>query len=141
MTTLPVLMVLLFAIWTITLLVLTVGVYRWGSVFAGKAKLMDFPSDKVEGSDFYKRAMRAHANCVENLPVFVAVVFAVYTTNVNSDWVNVMTIIVLVARVMQSLVHVSFVQTNTITFIRFCLFLSQIVCFFGIAVIALMALI
>jgi len=48
--------------------------YRWGSVFSGKAKLTDFPADQVSGSDFYKRSMSAYANCVENLPVFNALV-------------------------------------------------------------------
>ncbi|NHO65928.1 MAPEG family protein [Aestuariicella hydrocarbonica] len=135
--TIPVLMVLLFAVWTILLLVLTVGVYRWGSVFAGKAQLIDFRADDVKGSDFYKRAMRAHANCIENLPIFIAVVFAAHVTNSVSAAVVTMSIIVLAARILQSLVHVIFVQTNTITFVRFCLFFSQILCFFGIAFVVL----
>jgi len=132
---LSILMVLLFAVWTILLLVLTVGVYRWGSIFARKAQLTDFRADDVRGSDFYKRAMRAHANCVENLPVFVAVVFCAYATNAITDTVNTLSVIALVARVLQSLVHVAVVQTNRIVFIRFCLFLAQLICFFGIAAI------
>lgn len=133
MTTVPVLMVLLFAVWTIVLLVLTVGIYRWGSVFTGKAQLTDFRADDVKGSDFYKRAMRAHANCVENLPIFIAVVFAAYVTDTMSESVQLMSIIIVVARVLQSLVHVSLEQTNKVTFFRFCLFFAQIICFFGIA--------
>lgn len=138
MMTVPVLMVLLFAVWTIALLVLTVGVYRWGSVFAGKARLTDFPADDVKGSDFYKRAMRAHANCVENLPVFVAVVFAAHVSNVMTDAVSAMSVTAVAARIVQSLVHVSFVQTNTVTFVRFLFFLIQLICFAGIALAVLM---
>ena len=141
MTTVPVLMVLLFAVWTIVLLVLTVGIYRWGSVFAGKAQLTDFRADDVRGSDFYKRAMRAHANCVENLPIFIAVVFAAYVMNAMSDTVRLMSIIVVVARVLQSLVHVSLDQTNKVTLVRFCFFFAQIICFFGIASVVLMTII
>lgn len=139
MISIPVLMVLIFALWTVILLVLTVGIYRWGSVFSGKAQLTDFPADDVRGSDFYKRAMRAHANCIENLPVFTAAVFTAYATNTTSDTINVMSMIVVAARISQSLVHVSFHQTNSITFLRFCLFLAQVICFFGIAFNVLMS--
>lgn len=139
MISVPVLMVLLFSVWTMVLLVFTVGIYRWGSVFAGKAQISDFRADDVEGSVFYKRAMRAHANCEENLPVFIAVVFAAHATNTNSFYVIAMSVAVLVARVLQSLVHVSFVQSNGIAFIRFLLFLVQIACFFGIACLVLIS--
>lgn len=137
MITVPILMVLLFAIWTLLLLVMTIGVYRWGSVFSGKAKLTDFPSDQVEGSDFYKRAMRAHANCVENLPVFVAIIFAVNATGISSNLINLLSVIVVVARVAQSLIHVSVVQSSKVIFVRFSFFLIQIVCFFCIAYITI----
>lgn len=136
--TTPVLMVLFFALWTVLLLVLTVGVYRWGSVFAGKAQLTDFPADQVQGSDFYKRAMRAHANCVENLPVFLAVVFAAHVTQTSGVLLDGFAVTVLVARVLQSLVHVGLRQSNAITLLRFLLFLAQIVGYFGIAGLVLM---
>lgn len=133
MISIPVLMVLLFSIWTMVLLVFTVGIYRWGSVFKGKAQLKDFPADDVKGSDFYKRAMRAHANCVENLPIFVALVFAAHATNTITNLVCVLSVIVITARVLQSLVHVIFTQGNRVIFVRFTLFLTQLICFFGIA--------
>ncbi len=129
----PVLMVLAFALWTVVLLVLTVGIYRWGSVFAGKAQLTDFRADDVRGSEFYKRSMRAHANCVENLPVFAAVIFCAYATQTASHAIDVMSIVVVVSRIMQSLVHVLLIQSNGVIFLRFCLFLAQLLCFFGIA--------
>jgi uncharacterized MAPEG superfamily protein len=132
-------MLLLFALWTLLLLVFTVGVYRWGNVLLHKAQLRDFTSDNVQGSDFYKRAMRAHANCVENLPIFTAIVFAVYVTQTSSEWINTLSIIIVVARVLQSLVHVCTIQTNRIVFIRFCLFLAQLVSFIGIALIVINA--
>jgi uncharacterized MAPEG superfamily protein len=63
--------------------------------------------------------MRAHANCIENLPVFGAIVLALCVGNVTSSLVNVLAIAVLVARIIQSLVHVCLVQTNTVASIRF----------------------
>ena len=38
--------------------------------------MKDFRADGTEGTDFYMRATPAHANCVENLPVYAAILFA-----------------------------------------------------------------
>jgi uncharacterized MAPEG superfamily protein len=73
--------------------------------------------------------MRAHANCVENLPVFGAIVLGLYAGNVASALVNALAVSVLVARIVQSLVHVCFVQTNTVASVRFGFFSVQIVSF------------
>jgi uncharacterized MAPEG superfamily protein len=133
--TFPVSMLLVFALWTIVLLVLTVGVYRWSHVLTGKAQFVDYRADDVRGSEFYKRAMRAHANCIENLPVFGAVVFAVYASGISSSAIDTMCAVVVLARIAQSILHVALVQTNPIIFIRFCAFFTQIICFFSIAII------
>ena len=73
--------------------------------------------------------MRAHANCVENLPVFGAIVLALYAGNVTGIFVNALAVAVLIARIVQSLVHVCFVQTNTVVSIRFGFFSVQVVGF------------
>ena len=80
--TVPIWSLLGFAAWTLLLLLLTIGVYRWFRVLTGRAGISEFRADQVEGQDWYKRAMRAHANCIENLPVFVVIVFALYAANV-----------------------------------------------------------
>jgi uncharacterized MAPEG superfamily protein len=59
------------------------------------------------------------ANCVENLPVFGAIVLGLYVGNVAGAFVNALAVAVLVARIMQSLVHVCFVQTNAVACVRF----------------------
>ena len=122
-------MLLGFAAWTVLLLTATVGVYRWSRILTGRAEVRHFRADQVEGEDWYKRAMRAHANCVENLPVFGAIVFALHVGNVASNLVNILAITILIARVMQSLVHVCFTQTNTMASIRFGFFFVQMVGF------------
>lgn len=68
--TIPIWMLLAFAVWTIVVLLFSVGVYRWSRILTGRVEIKDFRADRVEGADWYQRAMRAHANCVENLPVF-----------------------------------------------------------------------
>ena len=68
---------------------------------------------------WYKRAVRAHANCIENLTVFGAIVFALNVGNVAGTLVNMLATAILFARIMKSLVHVCFAQTNMVTLIRF----------------------
>jgi hypothetical protein len=126
---LPVWMLLGFAAWTVLLLLATVGVYRWSRILTGRVAIREFRADQIEGADWYKRAMRAHANCVKNLPVFGAIVFGLYVGNVGSVLVNALAVAVLLARIMQSLVHVCFIQTNTVSAVRFGFFFVQIVSF------------
>ena len=138
---LPVWMLVGFAAWTILLLIATVGIYRFSRILTGHARISSFRADQVEGSDWYRRATRAHANCVENLPVFGAIVFGLYAGNVTSPAVNALAVIVLVGRVMQSLVHVCFVQTDLVASIRFVFFSVQIVAFLWLLGILLSGLI
>ena len=137
--TLPVWMLLGFAAWTIILLSATVGVYRWSRILTGRVPIRDFRADQVEGEDWYRRAMRAHANCVENLPVFGAIVFGLYVGDVTGVFVNALAVAVLVARIVQSLVHVCFVQTNTVAAVRFGFFFVQIASFLWLIAIILIS--
>lgn len=132
--TFPVWMLLGYALWTIAVLLFSVGVYRWTRILLRKVDIKDFRGDVVEGDDWYRRAMRAHANCVENLPVFGAVVFAVHVSGVSSTAVDLMAAVALVARMFQSVIHIALVQTNRIAFVRFLFFFAQLICFIGMAV-------
>lgn len=122
-------MLLGFAAWTLVLLSATVGVYRWSRILTGCGAIKDFRADRVEGEDWYRRAMRAHANCIENLPVFGAIVFALHVSGIRGAAADYPAIAVLAARVAQSLVHVSFVQTNAVSSVRFTFFSIQLACF------------
>lgn len=132
--TVPIWMLLGFATWTVMLLLFTVGIYRWSRILTGRVPIRDFRADKVEGDEWYRRAMRAHANCVENLPVFAVIVFALFVSNISGSTVNYLSIVILVSRVIQSLTHVCFVQTNTVTSLRFTFFFIQIVSFITLIV-------
>jgi len=125
----PVWMLLGFATWTALLLLFTVGIYRWSRIFSGRVLIRNFPADAVGGDEWYRRATRAHANCIENLPVFGAIAFALHVGNVASTLVDVLAVTVLVARILQSLVHVCFVHTNIVASVRFTFFFLQFVCF------------
>ena len=134
---LPELMLLGFAAWTLVLLITTVGSYRLSRIFRGRAGMGDFPSDRVEGKDWYVRAMRAHANCIENLPVFAVLVYALRACGVVSPAVDPLCAIILAARIPQSLMHVCFAQTDRVVSVRFAFYFVQLLSF--CALIALVA--
>jgi len=127
--TVPVWMLLGFAMWTALLLLFTIGVYRWSRIFSGRVAIRNFPADAAGGAEWYRRATRAHANCIENLPVFGAIVFALYAGHVTGSLVDALAVTVLVARILQSLVHVCFVHTDTVASLRFTFFFVQFICF------------
>jgi uncharacterized MAPEG superfamily protein len=79
--------------------------------------------------------MRAHMNCVENLPVYTAVVVALVATGLQSPWVDRLALTMLAARIGQTLVHVALPPTNAIASVRFVLFFIQAACIIGMGVI------
>jgi uncharacterized MAPEG superfamily protein len=126
--TIPVWVLLLFAGWTLATLFATVGVYRWSRILTRRANLSEFRADEQHGSDWYRRAMRAHANCVENLPVYAAIVVAIVASGVRSPTLDTLAITMLAARALQTVTHVAFEQTDPVVAVRFAFFFVQIVC-------------
>ncbi len=124
----PVWVLLGFAGWTLVLLIGTVGVYRWRQILTGRSSIREWRADQVQGSERYQRAMRAHMNCVENLPIYGAVVLAIVASGVSSPLLDWLALSLLGARVIQSLLHVSVEPTEFIAGTRFLFFFVQIVC-------------
>jgi uncharacterized MAPEG superfamily protein len=126
--TTPVWVLLLFAAWTFLLLFLTVGYFRWSRILTGRATIQEWRPDLEQGTDWYKRAMRAHANCLENLPIFTVVVIALLVTKADSPWLDALAVVLLFARILQSLLHIGPEQTELIAGARFVFYAIQIVC-------------
>jgi uncharacterized MAPEG superfamily protein len=129
----PLLSLLGFTLWTIFLLLATVGVYRWRRILAGTVAISKFVSGDDLGDEWYGRAMRAHANCIENLPVFAVLIFAAGLQDMDGSLFDWMAMVVLTARIAQSLVHVCLVQTNRVVSFRFLFYLMQILAFLAMA--------
>jgi uncharacterized MAPEG superfamily protein len=130
--TTPLVSLLLFALWTVIVPLGTVGVYRFSRVVDGAA-MNAFSAENVQGADWYRRAMRAHANCVENLPVYGAVVLCLTLGHVESPVVDGLAVTVIAFRVAQTLVHLATPQTASVVTVRFGLFLTQILAMLGMA--------
>lgn len=131
--TIPLWVLLSFAVWTLLVLMVGIGVRRWTLILTGRAQLTEFPADTAHGSIPYRRAVRAHANCVENLPVFGALVFVMFAAGVANATMDTLAIVFIIARVCQSLVHMALEETNATVLVRFLFFLTQIVVMFWMA--------
>jgi hypothetical protein len=125
--TIPLWVLLAFAVWTIAVLMTGIGIRRWALILTGQAQLTDFPADVPNGSTAYRRAVRAHANCVENLPVYGAVSLCTFAAQTTTPLLDALALAFIAARVCQSLVHMLFVETNITVLIRFTFFLTQLV--------------
>jgi uncharacterized MAPEG superfamily protein len=114
------------------------GIYRWSLILTGRASISEWRADMLQGSPWYQRAMRAHMNCIENLPVYTAITVVLVGTGITSDLIDMLCVTLLVARVCQTLVHIGPAQTNTVVAIRFTFFAVQAIAMIsiGIAIIA-----
>ncbi|MBH2795513.1 MAPEG family protein [Serratia marcescens] len=130
----PTLVLLAFAGWTLLILFGTVGVYRWSRILTGRATVSEWQANKPQGSDSYQRAIAAHRNCIENLPVYTALVVAIAIFQVESTTLNVLSLVLFGARMAQSLVHIGFEQTENVATWRFAFFFTQIVTMFWMGI-------
>lgn len=115
---------LLFAAWTLVIMFAYVG-YRVALVLAGKkpanAWTRGMPTDDP---GFVVRASHAHANCVENLPVFAAIVLAAAALG-KSAVVDQVALYYLLARLAQTTVHLISIS-HWMVFVRANLFVVQV---------------
>jgi len=133
--TVPVWVLLAFAIWTLLVVGNTVGLYRWVRMLTGRDDFASWGEYRIEGAGWYKRAMRAHANCVENLPIFGAIVLAGVVAHLDLPVLSVLAVVFMAARVLHTTVHVAFEQTNRVVFCRSMLYHVQWFCMAGMAVV------
>jgi len=102
-----------FIAWTLFLLVLMEGIRSW-LVLSGAVPANGFNPENSNLSPFMQRLARAHANCLEGLPVFgglmlLAVVADRATVTDPLAWV------LLGARVVQSLIHLASTSPVAVT--------------------------
>ena len=114
-----------FVFWTFALFVGVAGM-RVAKVLSGQAQANDFPAGQPHGSDFYWRWNRAHANCLENLPLFAAVVLTAAVANHTSPAFDQCARIYMGARIGQSLTHIASGSVMAVN-VRFTFFLVQLV--------------
>jgi len=111
-----------FTGWTAVHAALVVGA-RVGAVLAGKKKANEFQKSRDGGeATFIARVGKSHANCLENLPLFAAVVLV--NKAFGGASLGALPTYYLFARIAQSLAHWSGVGEMHIN-ARFGFFLAQ----------------
>lgn len=112
-----------FSIWTV-LLLLGIGINRWILVYGYHHRVSSFKASCEDGPTFANRIGRAHANCYENLPILLGIVFFAYATN-NIAITNHGAYAFLGLRMAQSIVHMISIRSRVVL-IRFFLFSAQL---------------
>jgi uncharacterized MAPEG superfamily protein len=116
-----------FVAWSLFLLVV-MEVIRSKLVLTKAVPANAFRPDNANLSPFMQRLARAHANCVEGLPIFGGLMLIAVVTG-RSAVTDPLAYVFLAARILQSVTHLSSVSAPAVTF-RFSLFAVQM----GIAV-------
>ena len=111
-----------FITWALLLLVL-MEVIRAQLVLRGKVPANGFTPDNAALSPFMQRLARAHANCVESLPIFGGLLLVAIATD-RSSITDPLAYLFLGSRVFQSLVHLASLSPTAVT-IRFTVFTVQ----------------
>jgi uncharacterized MAPEG superfamily protein len=111
-----------FITWALLLLVL-MEVIRAQLVLRGKVPANGFTPDNAALSPFMQRLARAHANCVESLPVFGGLLLVAIATD-RPSITDPLAYLFLGARVFQSFVHLASLSPTAVT-IRFTAFTVQ----------------
>ena len=92
-----------FTAWTLALIGIVV-IWRAVEVGRGKAANSWTRGAAIDSPSLVKRAEHAHLNCLENLPVFAAIVLAAQALG-KSAAVDAVACWILYARIAQSVVH------------------------------------
>jgi len=126
--TIPVAVLLAFAGWTLATLTVAIGWYRWSRILTGRTGIHEFEGEAGRPTGWSERAHRAHANCLENLPLYTALVAAIIATGAAHPALDALALAMMGARVAQTVTHVAFGPTQRVVSVRFSFYLTQIVC-------------
>lgn len=113
-----------FIAWTLCLLVLMEAIRSW-LVLTGAVPANGFNPDNSNLSPFMQRLARAHANCLEGLPLFGGLMLLAVVAD-RSAVTDPLAWVLLGARVVQSLIHLVSTSPAAVT-ARFTAFAVQMV--------------
>ena len=116
-----------FLSWTLALLVL-MEVIRSKLVLSGEVPANGFNPENSNLSPFMQRLARAHANCIEGLPIFGGFMLLAVVAG-KSNVTDPLAYVLLGARIVQSTIHLASTSSLAVT-VRFTAFAVQL----GIAV-------
>ena len=112
-----------FVAWALLLLVL-MEIIRSKLVVTGAVPANGFRPDNSNLSPFMQRLARAHANCLEGLPIFGGLMLIAVIAG-KSSVTDPLAFAFLAARIVQTLIHLGSISAPAVT-VRFCAFVVQI---------------
>jgi uncharacterized MAPEG superfamily protein len=113
----------LFIAWALFLLVLMEGIRSY-LVISGRAKSNEFKPDNANLSPFLQRLARAHANCIESLPIIGGLLLVALVTG-RAGPTDALAPWLLLARVAQSITHLVSLSIFAVN-VRFLFFALQL---------------
>jgi uncharacterized MAPEG superfamily protein len=113
-----------FIAWALLLLVV-MEVIRSALVVRGKVAANGFTPDNAGLSPFMQRLARAHANCVEGLPIFGGLLLIAVVADL-AHLTDPMAHVFLIARIVQSVIHLISISPVAVT-LRFSAFAVQLI--------------
>lgn len=111
-----------FISWSLLLLVLMESIRSW-LVLTKAVPANGFMPDNANLSPFMQRLARAHANCIEGLPIFGGLMLVAIVAD-RTALTDPLAYVFLGARVVQSLIHLSSLSSTAVT-LRFSAFAVQ----------------
>lgn len=111
-----------FIAWTLFLLVVMEAI-RSRMVVTKEVPANGFRPDNANLSPFMQRLARAHANCLEGLPIFGGLMLVAVVSG-NAALTDPLAFVLLVARIVQSSIHLASLSPAAVTF-RFSAFAVQ----------------
>jgi len=111
-----------FIAWSLALLVL-MEVIRSKLVITKEVPANGFDPDNSNLAPFMQRLARAHANCIEGLPVFGGLMLVALATN-RTSVTDSLALLLLTARIVQSTIHLASLSSTAVT-LRFSAFAVQ----------------
>lgn len=112
--TIPLWSLLGMVVWTMGL-VIAIFLYRNGLISMGVKQPNEFPGGVPHGPEWYWRLNRAHANAVENLPLFATVIIVAHLVQAENATLDGLAVVYVLARIFQSSIHI---MANTPTAVR-----------------------
>ncbi len=111
-----------FIAWTLLLLVL-MEVLRTRLVVTGRVPANGFDPGNSQLSPFMQRLARAHANCLEGLPIFGGLLLLAVVAG-RSSVTDPLALVLLAARLLQSVIHLISTSPRAVS-LRFTAFAVQ----------------
>ncbi len=112
-----------FIAWTLLLLIV-MEVIRSVMVVRGTVPANGFSPDNAGLSPFMQRLARAHANCIEGLPIFGGLLLVAVVADL-AHLTDPLAWVFLIARIVQSLIHLCSISPVAVT-LRFSAFAVQL---------------